>query len=50
MKRISVVLDDREKRLRVSEGRTNTAIGSWKALTVIGSIVESVSFNSIVNL
>ncbi|KZM40416.1 hypothetical protein OA92_07280 [Marinomonas sp. SBI22] len=42
MKRISVVLDDHEKQLRVSEGRTNTAIGSWKALTVIGSIAAAV--------
>ncbi len=41
MKRISVMLDDHEKRLRVTEGRSNTAIGGWKALTVIGSIITA---------
>jgi len=42
MKRISLVLDDHEKRLRISEGRTNTAIGSWKALAIIGSVITAI--------
>ncbi|WP_137169380.1 hypothetical protein [Marinomonas sp. FW-1] len=42
MKRIGKVVDDHESRIRTIESRTNTAFGSWKAITIIASMVTAV--------
>lgn len=39
VKRIGRVLDDHEVRIRRNESRNITVVGSWKALTVVGSFV-----------